>query len=309
MKIWDTADVAPNEGFEYWRDSVTQAYLPLEPESACQETFQGRIVRNGCADFMVSRVVSGQSRVIRTRSGIARRQNGNFFANLVLSGTVAVQQGSSYAEASTGDIVLVDTDLPFALDFAAGVNVICVSFKGNRVRELSRKPGTSPALLIRPAGAGALAASYVSGLASDLNEIPHFADLAIEQFPTLIARAASPAVALRPQSANLAARISQLIDAEIDNPDLGAKRVSAVLGVSRTAIYEAMAESGRTLAGYIRERRLNGSIRDIATSDPRKLSIGAIGQRWGFRDASTFARTFKRVTGKTPAEYRRQAAF
>lgn len=306
MQIWDTSVVAPNEGFAYWRDSVTQAYLPLEPESTSRETFRGRIVRNGRADFMVSRVISQQSRVIRTRTGIARRQNNNFFANLILSGNVAVQQGSSYAEASAGDIVLVDTDSPFALDFAAGVDLICVSFKGSCVRQLPHKTGTSPSLLIQPNGAGALASSYIAGLARDLNEVHHFVDLAIEQFPILIARAASPTVVRRSQSEDLAARVRQLIDAEIDNPDLGAKRVSAVLGVSRTAIYEAMGESGRTLAGYIREKRLNASMQDIATSDPRKLSIGAIAQRWGFRDASSFTRAFKRVTGRTPAQFRRQ---
>jgi hypothetical protein len=91
---YGTHQMSPaRDSFAYWRESVTQAYLPLEPETQSRADFQGRIVRNGCNRLKVSRVWSSRSIVARTAACIARRANGDFFANLLLSGSGIVRQG------------------------------------------------------------------------------------------------------------------------------------------------------------------------------------------------------------------------
>jgi AraC-like DNA-binding protein len=308
LQAWDTSDVAPRDRFAYWRESVTQAYLPLEPETQSRAGFQGRIVRNGGNRLKVSRVRSSRSIVARTAPCIARRANGDFFANLLLAGSGIVRQGGRTAVAKAGEVIVVDTNQTFALDFSEGVNVVCVAFDGSAVRRLVSRSETPAELVVRGTAAGRLVAAYISGLAADLETVGSVVDIAADQFPALVAHAAAPPVAVIAHAASFAIRIRQFVEAEIGDRDLGAKRIAAALGVSRSTVYEAMAAQGLTVAGFIRDCRLRGCIAEFGSADVSKLPTAAIAARWGFRDAAAFSRTFKRSAGVPPGEFRRGLA-
>ena len=307
LTVWDTSAVARRDSFAYWRESVTQAYLPLEPEAQSRADFQGRIARNGCNRLKVSRVWSSRSIVARTAAGIARRSNGDFFANLLLSGSGVVRQGGRTALAKAGEVIVVDTNEKFSLDFSEGVDLVCVAFDGSAVRRVISRTGNPADLVVRGKAGGRLLAAYMSGLAEDLEAIGSIADLAADQFPALVARAAAPAAPVSTPMASLAVRICQFVEAEISDPDLGAKRIAAALGVSRSAVYEAMATQGQTVAGFIRDHRLRGCIAEFGAADLNEPTA-SVAERWGFRDAAAFSRTFKRITGTPPGEFRRRLA-
>lgn len=307
LKVWDTSDVARREGFAYWRESVTQAYLPLEPETRSRAGFQGRIVRNGGSRLKVSRVWSSRSVVARTGACIARRSNGDFFANLLLSGSALVRQADRTAVAKAGEVIVLDTDQAFSLDFSEGVDLVCVAFDGSAVRRIITRTGRPADLVVHGAAAGRLVAAYMSGLAEDIEAVGSIADLAADQFPALVARAAAPLAPVTTHSANLAFRICQFVEAEIGDRDLSAKRIAAAFGVSRSAVYEAMAARGLTVAGFIRDRRLRGCVADFRSAKPDDPTT-AVAERWGFRDAAAFSRTFRRMTGVPPGEFRRRLA-
>jgi AraC-like DNA-binding protein len=308
LTVWDTSDVARRDSFAYWRESVTQAYLPLEPETQSRADFQGRIVRNGCSRLKVSRVWSSRSIVARTASCIARRSNGDFFANLLLSGSGVVRQGDRTALAKAGDVIVVDTNQTFALEFSEGVDLVCVAFDGSAVRRTTARTGNPADLVVCCKAAGRLVAAYISGLAAEIETVGSIADLAADQFPALVARAAAPLAPVSTHLASLATRICQFVEAEIGDRDLGAKRIAAALGVSRSAVYEAMAAQGLTVAGFIRDCRLRGCIAEFGSANFNDLPTAAVAERWGFRDAAAFSRTFKRITGTPPGEFRRRLA-
>ena len=306
LTIWDTSDVARRDSFAYWRESVTQAYLPLEPETQSRGDFQGRIARNGCNRLKVSRVLSSRSIVARTAAGIARRANGDFFANLLLSGSGVVRQGDRTALAKAGDVIVIDTNQTFSLDFSEGVDLVCVAFDGSAVRRVIARTGNPADLVVRGKAAGRLVAAYMSGLAEDLESVGAIADLAADQFPALAARAAAPLAPTSAHLASLAMRIREFVEAEIGDRDLGAKRIATALGASRSTVYEAMAAQGLTVAGFIRDCRLRGCIAEFGSADLNNLPTAAIAGRWGFRDAAAFSRTFKRMAGASPGEFRRR---
>jgi hypothetical protein len=229
LQAWDTSDVAPRDRFAYWRESVTQAYLPLEPETQSRAGFQGRIVRNDG-----NRVGSSRSIVARTTPCIARRASGDFFSNLLLSGSGIVRQGDRTAVAKAGEVIVVDTNQTFALDFSKGVDVVCVAFDGSAVRRMVTRTETPADLVVRGTAAGRLVAAYISGLAADLETVGSVVDIAADQFPALVAHAAAPPVAVIAHSASLAIRIRHFVEAEIGDRDLRAKRIAAALGVPRS---------------------------------------------------------------------------
>ena len=305
---YDTSDVTRQDSFSYWRESVTQAYLPLEFETQSRADFQGSMVRNGGNRLKISRVRSSRSIVARTAACIARRANGDFFATLLLSGSGIVRQGDRTALAKVGEVIVVDTNQRFSLDFSEGVDVVCVSFDGSAVRRIITRTGNPADLVVRDQAVGRLVAAYISGLAEDLETVGSIADLAADQLPALVARAAAPLAPAIPHLASLAIRIREFVEAEIGDRDLGAKRIATALGVSRSTIYEAMAAQGLTVAGFIRDCRLRGCIAEFGSADLNDLPAAAIAERWGFRDAAAFSRTFKRIVGTPPSEFRRQLA-
>jgi AraC-like DNA-binding protein len=61
-------------------------------------------------------------------------------------------------------------------------------------------------------------------------------------------------------------------------------------------------ETGKTITDYIIERRIQGALFLLATTD---LPIQTVAEKVGFFDENYFSRTFKKVQHKTPREYRK----
>jgi AraC-like DNA-binding protein len=59
-----------------------------------------------------------------------------------------------------------------------------------------------------------------------------------------------------------------------------------------------------TVAGWIRQRRLDHCRRDLMDPAAQTQGIGAIAARWGLPDAAHFSRIFKAAYGVSPTEYR-----
>jgi AraC-like DNA-binding protein len=62
-----------------------------------------------------------------------------------------------------------------------------------------------------------------------------------------------------------------------------------------------------TVAGWIRQRRLEGAGRGLADADLAGSSVAAIAARWGFSNAAHFTQVFKAVYGMPPRDYRQRA--
>jgi AraC-like DNA-binding protein len=103
--------------------------------------------------------------------------------------------------------------------------------------------------------------------------------------------------------ATLFVRIMEYVKLHIREPDLDAGRIAAAHHISVRQLYRVLAAEGVSLGDWIRLRRLEGAHRDLALAfqqDP----ISAVARRWGFTDASSFARMFRTTYGVSPSEWR-----
>lgn len=57
---------------------------------------------------------------------------------------------------------------------------------------------------------------------------------------------------------------------------------------------------------FINSYRINYVIKNFNSPEWDRLSLDGIGQQAGFRSRSTFLKSFKKITGKTPSEYKKQ---
>jgi AraC-like DNA-binding protein len=81
--------------------------------------------------------------------------------------------------------------------------------------------------------------------------------------------------------------------------------VAAAHHVSPRKLHALFHAHGATVAGWIRDRRLEACRRDLADRRLAETSVGAIGARWGFTEAAHFSRVFHRAFGASPRDYRR----
>jgi AraC-like DNA-binding protein len=177
------------------------------------------------------------------------------------------------------------------------------------VRELTglRMPGTEGvAALVRKMAAGIAdgAAEYSPAEAARLAGVT--ADLA----GVLLAHrldAPAPAAADSRQR-TLMIRVQAFIDQRLADPRLSPGQVAAAHHIGVRTLHRLFAGHGLTVAGWIRQQRLDRCRRDLA--DPRLAAqyIDTIAQRWAFTDGAHLSNAFKSAYGITPAQWRASAS-
>jgi AraC-like DNA-binding protein len=75
--------------------------------------------------------------------------------------------------------------------------------------------------------------------------------------------------------------------------------------ISVRYLYKVLSREGVGLGDWIRTERLARCRDDLARSALRDHSIAAIGARWGFADATHFARVFRTAYAISPSDWRR----
>lgn len=111
---------------------------------------------------------------------------------------------------------------------------------------------------------------------------------------------------LTPQHA-LMAQIHAFIRENLGDPRLTPAAIAADQHISLRYLHKLFQRDGHTVAGWIRERRLEQCRRDLA--DPRLAArpIHAIATRWGFTSPAHFSRTFRDAYGFSPRQFRHQS--
>ena len=100
----------------------------------------------------------------------------------------------------------------------------------------------------------------------------------------------------------LVQKVITLIDADL-TADLSLKRFLSLLNVNASYLSSLFKkETGKNLTEYVAEKRIKNAAYLLTTTN---LQIQTIAQHCGIYDVNYFAKTFKKITGKTPKEYRK----
>ena len=99
----------------------------------------------------------------------------------------------------------------------------------------------------------------------------------------------------------------EYVNRHLTDPDLSAERIAEALFVSRRRLYQLF-DDGEGISGRIRRMRIERAQQLLA--DPTRAShgIGELAKLCGFVNAAHFSRTFRKVVGQTPREYRDSVA-
>lgn len=99
--------------------------------------------------------------------------------------------------------------------------------------------------------------------------------------------------------------VKKYINENLEYPDLTPDTIARAINVSRAKLYRICEPLGG-IQNYIRQQRLRRALKGLMNKNQNHLSIAQIGARWGFEEASTFTRAFKREFGLSPKDAREQ---
>lgn len=99
-------------------------------------------------------------------------------------------------------------------------------------------------------------------------------------------------------------RVATYIENHLTETNLGPARIAAEMGVSVRHLHRLFSSSGCTIAGWIRNHRLDQCRRELSDPSWGDRSITEIAFFWGFNDSAHFSRLFKERFGVCPRAFR-----
>jgi AraC-like DNA-binding protein len=162
---------------------------------------------------------------------------------------------------------------------------------------------------------GALLLRYVDELVRNAdryhaNETVRLASLATEMISATLAHQLGEEASLPPEThqAALFAQIQAYVRQNLGDPDLSPQTVAATHHISTRLLYKLFSANGLTVAGWIRDLRLQRICRELRDPALATRKIHTIATGWGIiGGAAHFSRMFKDAHGMSPRDYREQA--
>lgn len=234
-------------------------------------------------------------------------------------GTSVVAQGGRQAVLHASEIAFYDTRRPFVVScgsdpvrptrlvtFTFPPSLLPLSPSGIRELTATRIPAT--------AGLGELTSQFLLQLARNVDhytsaEAARLSACAMELLATRLARELEIPDWGTPEARRHAmlTTVQGFIQQNLGDPGLSPAAVAAAHHISLRTLHQLFHDEGLTVAGWIRQRRLERCRRDLADPALDARPAAAIAARWGFSSAADFSRAFRAAHGVPPAEYRRSA--
>ncbi|PWR07310.1 hypothetical protein DKT68_19835 [Micromonospora acroterricola] len=319
MDVISTDNLPPGERFDFWRDVSAEVFVPydLRCDPQLEREFQGRIDVGGFGGVQAALITSMPHSVHRTPKLIRQADPEVFKLGCMVRGTGMIAQDRRHADFGVGELMLFDTSRPYVAELHPHVPVsqlLLLRFPRTLLPLPSRDLRKLGAVRLPAAGGvAALSSQFLLQLARSMGELSpadttRLSTLTLDLLTVALADALD-AQAVVPQHSRrraLMAQIHAYIREHLGDADLNPESIAAAHHISLRYLHKLFQEEEHTVAGWIRERRLEQCRRDLAEPGLAGRSIQAIGGQWGFRNPTHFSQAFRSAYGLSPLQFRRQ---
>ena len=102
---------------------------------------------------------------------------------------------------------------------------------------------------------------------------------------------------------SVSAALRHVLKAHLHEPDLNTDRIAHLCGYNKRTLSRRLADAGTTVKRELSRQRQAAAERELRNP---QVSISDIAPRVGYPNTTVFSRAFKRWTGKTPSEFRKE---
>jgi AraC-like DNA-binding protein len=270
----------------------------------------GALTAGALGSLQISEARGSAVGVHRTRATIRRGDPGLVKVVMLVRGRGLIALRDRQAVLAPGDFIVYDTSEPFRLRLENDYTLFVMMFPHQAIKIPANRISAIAALPIRADhGVGALVSPFLNGLrqglsVGSLNPNPRFEEAAIDLICASVTAHASQKNGT--PDANILASATSFIDTHHADPALDTSMVAAAHHISPRYLQKLFAAAGITVAGCIKERRLERCRNDLEDPSLLRDSIGTICARHGYIDSAHFSRLFKHRYGLSPRAFREQ---
>jgi AraC-like DNA-binding protein len=303
VQTWRVDDWPVGERRDAWADAIGRTHLDWGLDGRDGLVVAGASVsRRELGDVALVDCVAGPGSGARARRRIAATDGAYVGLLLVRSGREDLEFGPERMVVRAGDAVLWDSRLPtrFRVPDLLVKRTLLVPL--GRLPDLAERPLAGTRLA--PTMATALLLAHLDTVAALPGDLP----------PATARAAGSAAVELLAAAltgegtdgagwSTAAARWREVLayaEARLGDPALDPRALAAACGISLRALYTLFEQHGETVAGFLRRRRLARAHAELVRLG-RATTVAAVGRQWGFPDADSFARAYRRQFGRPPS--------
>jgi AraC-like DNA-binding protein len=254
-------------------------------------------------------------RAERTPKMIRQSDPEQYCLQLSLDGNYGITQAGHNATLSGGDLVLFGSSRPFH-GWVAHEDGRCAGVRVHFPRALLPLASRTIDRLLATRlsgreGIGALLSGCLRELAKGTAQYraadaSRLTTIALDLLAALLAYELDVQDSLPPATRRqaLLTQIHGFIHQHLSDPHLSPDMIAAAHHISTRHLHRLFQVQDLTVAGWIRQRRLERCHRDLADPHQRCQPIRAIAARWGFIDNPHFSRLFRATYGMSPKSYR-----
>lgn len=310
QRVWDTRTLPESEQWTYWRDVVWDAFVPVTLTRHDDGGFPSSVHASTVGGMGVSRLRSAPQSVRRTAEDIVRHAGGMYFLNMPLQGNSTAAQDGRMAELRPGDFAIVDSEVPFELNFAETFHQVSLTIPREMLAPLLAEPGSATGVRVPgDSGVGAVASAAIRAVAEQGSSLDRRAATGaaahVAGLVALAVRGLAPEPRASASRRVLLRAANDEILARFADPDLTPASVAGCLAISVRQLHRLFAEDGTTFGRVLLDHRLDVVRRRLEDPVFAPHTITQLAMHNGFADPSHFGRAFKSVYGCTPAQYRR----
>lgn len=310
--VYRADDVPVGKRLDYWEQVVADTTLPLigRHDGDSDSDFDAQLVTGQVGALRVTETTTPACDCARTAKLIRRSSRDLYQIDVMASGQVTVEQAGRRARLGPGDFAFIDPTHPIRYVSSASTHVSVLFPRAMlplRPDEVARLTGQ---WIPGDRGTGALVSSLARQLPRYLDdwhitEAVRLGTTVIDLLGVALTARLNPrSLPEHARQEELLARIYTFIDAHLGEPGLSPAIVAAAHHISLRYLYKLFASQQATVAGWIRQRRLELCRRDLLDPAQRHRAVTAIAARWGLTNATHFSRMFKAAYGVSPVEYR-----
>jgi AraC-like DNA-binding protein len=313
-------DVPPADRQDFLREATSATFVPMEVRPESVADYWAEFRASGLGAMQVVRMDLMPVTVVRTPALISQFDPDLLKLLFVCdSGTSVVEQGAQQARLGRSEFAFYDTRRPFQIGCGIGqqrpIRLLTFMFPPSLLPlSPSRLPRLAATRIPATAGLGDLTARFLLQLGRNVDhyspfEAARLSTAALEVLATRLAHELDINDWGTPEARRhaLLTTVQAFIQQHLGDAQLTPSGIAAAHHMSLRSLHQLFHDAGLTVAGWIRQRRLEQCRRDLADPALAGRPVAGIAARWGFSSAADFNRAFRAVHGMPPAEYRRFA--